>query len=91
MGRTGFVESSSTCDVGRVIARASPIPSINTTTEGAPGRILRCSARSAQTHPATPSQDKGKRWDHSSVHDFEGTYGNYVLAKVSKQFPELSD
>jgi isopenicillin N synthase-like dioxygenase len=29
------------------------------------------------------------RWDHSSVHEFRGTYGDYLLAKVSKVFPEL--
>jgi len=33
--------------------------------------------------------DKDERWDHTSVHDFEGTYGDYVLGKVSKVFPEL--
>ena len=33
--------------------------------------------------------DKDERWDHASVHDFEGTYGDYVLGKVSKVFPEL--
>jgi len=36
-----------------------------------------------------PEDDKDERWDHSSVHDFEGTYGDYVLGKVSKVFPEL--
>lgn len=30
-----------------------------------------------------------ERWDHSSVHEFRGTYGDYLLAKVSKVFPEL--
>ncbi len=29
------------------------------------------------------------RWDGRSVHAFEGTYGDYLLAKVSKVFPEL--
>jgi isopenicillin N synthase-like dioxygenase len=29
------------------------------------------------------------RWDGADVHAFEGTYGAYVLAKVSKVFPEL--
>ena len=29
------------------------------------------------------------RWDGASVHAFEGTYGDYVLAKVGKVFPEL--
>ena len=33
--------------------------------------------------------EKDARWDHASVHEFEGTYGDYVLAKVSKVFPEL--
>ncbi|HEY7502333.1 MAG TPA: 2-oxoglutarate and iron-dependent oxygenase domain-containing protein [Vicinamibacterales bacterium] len=33
--------------------------------------------------------DKGERWDRASVHEFHGTYGDYVLAKVSKVFPEL--
>lgn len=30
-----------------------------------------------------------ERWDGASVHDFRGTYGDYVLGKVSKVFPEL--
>jgi isopenicillin N synthase-like dioxygenase len=33
--------------------------------------------------------DRDERWDRASVHDFEGTYGDYVLAKVSKVFPQL--
>ena len=36
-----------------------------------------------------PEDDKEERWDHASVHEFEGTYGDYVLGKVSKVFPEL--
>ena len=36
-----------------------------------------------------PDDDKDQRWDQASVHDFEGTYGDYVLGKVSKVFPEL--
>jgi isopenicillin N synthase-like dioxygenase len=40
---------------------------------------------------AVPHDDKGERWDRASVHDFEGTYGEYVLAKVSKVFPELGE
>lgn len=31
----------------------------------------------------------GDRWDGTDVHAFEGTYGDYLLAKVSKVFPEL--
>lgn len=29
------------------------------------------------------------RWDKASVHEFRGTYGDYVLSKVAKVFPEL--
>ncbi len=34
--------------------------------------------------------DAGRRWDRISVHGFEGTYGDYILAKVGKVFPELA-
>jgi isopenicillin N synthase-like dioxygenase len=34
--------------------------------------------------------NKPDRWDHASVHEFSGTYGDYLLSKVSKVFPELS-
>jgi isopenicillin N synthase-like dioxygenase len=30
------------------------------------------------------------RWDHASVHGFEGTYGDYILTKVGRVFPELA-
>lgn len=33
--------------------------------------------------------DRGERWDQASVHEFRGTYGDYVLSKVSKVFPQL--
>jgi isopenicillin N synthase-like dioxygenase len=33
--------------------------------------------------------DKETRWDRSSVHAFEGTYGDYLLNKVGKVFPQL--
>jgi isopenicillin N synthase-like dioxygenase len=33
--------------------------------------------------------DRAERWDHASVHTVEGTYGDYLLAKVSKVFPQL--
>jgi isopenicillin N synthase-like dioxygenase len=36
-----------------------------------------------------PPDDREERWDHASVHAFEGTYGDYLLAKVGKVFPEL--
>jgi isopenicillin N synthase-like dioxygenase len=36
-----------------------------------------------------PRDNQAERWDHASVHEFRGTYGDYLLAKVSKVFPEL--
>ncbi|HMV49166.1 MAG TPA: 2-oxoglutarate and iron-dependent oxygenase domain-containing protein [Blastocatellia bacterium] len=36
-----------------------------------------------------PPDDSGQRWDKVSVHEFSGTYGDYLLGKVSKVFPDL--
>jgi isopenicillin N synthase-like dioxygenase len=33
--------------------------------------------------------DREQRWDHASVHAFDGSYGDYLLGKVSKVFPHL--
>ncbi len=35
------------------------------------------------------NDDQSDRWDKASVHEFRGTYGDYLLSKVSKVFPEL--
>ncbi|MHC5820485.1 MAG: isopenicillin N synthase family dioxygenase [Nostoc sp.] len=35
------------------------------------------------------NDDQSDRWDKASVHEFDGTYGDYLLNKVSKVFPEL--
>ena len=35
------------------------------------------------------NDDQSDRWDKASVHQFRGTYGDYLLNKVSKVFPEL--
>jgi isopenicillin N synthase-like dioxygenase len=47
----------------------------------------------AVVRPITPAgkviDNKESRWDHVSVHDFRGTYGEYLLNKVSQVFPEL--
>lgn len=36
-----------------------------------------------------PIDDSAERWDGTSVHSFEGTYGDYILGKVAKVFPDL--
>jgi isopenicillin N synthase-like dioxygenase len=37
----------------------------------------------------TAPDDLDERWDRASVHEFRGTYGDYLLNKVSKVFPQL--
>jgi len=39
---------------------------------------------------ANPRDDSGERWDQANVHAFSGTYGQYLMGKVSKVFPELA-
>jgi polar amino acid transport system ATP-binding protein len=34
--------------------------------------------------------DRATRWDNASVHAFDGTYGDYLIGKISKVFPQLS-
>jgi len=47
----------------------------------------------AEVRPIDPRAeapgDAAERWDASSVHAFEGTYGEYLMAKVGKVFPAL--
>jgi isopenicillin N synthase-like dioxygenase len=38
-----------------------------------------------------PTDDASARWDRTSVHQWEGSYGDYLISKVSKVFPELRD
>jgi len=40
--------------------------------------------------PKNISDARKTRWDKSSVFDFEGTYGEYLLRKVGKVFPDLA-
>jgi len=43
------------------------------------------------TDAAVRDADKTERWDRASVYDFEGTYGDYLLGKVAKVFPQLRE
>jgi isopenicillin N synthase-like dioxygenase len=36
-----------------------------------------------------PADDSDRRWDASSVHAWNGKYGDYLSAKVAKVFPDL--
>jgi len=37
------------------------------------------------------ADDRHERWDQANVHDFRGTYGDYLLNKVAKVFPQLRE
>jgi isopenicillin N synthase-like dioxygenase len=39
---------------------------------------------------ALARDDSSERWDKANVHAFSGTYGDYLLGKVSKVFPDLA-
>ncbi len=50
-------------------------------------------ARLQAIHPigaAARAADRAARWDSASVHEIEGTYGEYLLGKVSRVFPALA-
>jgi isopenicillin N synthase-like dioxygenase len=38
---------------------------------------------------APPADDAARRWDGASVRAWDGTYGDYLTAKVARVFPEL--
>lgn len=40
-------------------------------------------------HATHPKDDSNERWDRANVHSFDGTYGDYLLGKVGKVFPDL--
>ena len=37
-----------------------------------------------------PDGSEADRWDNANVHGFVGTYGDYILGKVAKVFPDLA-
>ncbi|MEG4054384.1 MULTISPECIES: hypothetical protein [unclassified Microcoleus] len=45
--------------------------------------------RAMSVKGAIVDDNKNERWDKASVHEFRGTYGDYVLNKVAKVFPQL--
>jgi len=38
---------------------------------------------------AGADDDSAARWDHANVHAFDGSYGDYLLGKIGKVFPDL--
>jgi isopenicillin N synthase-like dioxygenase len=41
-------------------------------------------------HAKLARDDSAERWDRQNVHEFTGTYGDYLIGKVSKVFPGLA-
>lgn len=41
------------------------------------------------SHLAALPEREIERWDGANVHEFKGTYGDYILGKVAKVFPQL--
>jgi isopenicillin N synthase-like dioxygenase len=41
-------------------------------------------------HALHVRDDSAERWDRANVHEFSGAYGDYLLGKVSKVFPDLA-
>ena len=71
-----------------------------------PHRVLNASGRSRLSFPfffdpgfgarivplpgATSSDDSAQRWDKANLREFSGTYGDYLLGKVGRVFPDLA-
>jgi isopenicillin N synthase-like dioxygenase len=47
--------------------------------------------RGALADGGPAADDSDHRWDGASVHEFDGTYGDYLLHKVGKVFPLLGE
>jgi isopenicillin N synthase-like dioxygenase len=71
-----------------------------------PHRVLNVSGRSRLSFPfffdpgfdtrivplpgANADDDSAQRWDKANLHEFTGAYGDYLLGKVGKVFPDLA-
>ncbi len=92
------LEGSFVCNIGDMLDRMS-----GGLYRSTPHRVRNTSGRSrlsfafffdpsmeAQVHPIRAGRDDAsQRWDGIGVHDFQGTYGEYLLRKVAKVFPGL--
>ena len=48
-----------------------------------------CEIRPIPLGGEAPTDDAGTRWDRTSVHEWSGTYGDYLTAKVARVFRAL--
>jgi isopenicillin N synthase-like dioxygenase len=104
--RSGWVDvpplaGALVCNIGDMLERLTGGRFVST-----PHRVVNRSGRDRLSFPffydpdfsavmtpipgAYPSGPDEPRWDGANVHAFSGTYGEYLLAKVGKVFPDLT-
>lgn len=95
------VEGALVCNIGDMLDRLT-----GGAYKSTPHRVKNVSGKSRLSFPfffdpafdaeivplpqASASDDSAERWDRANVHAWSGTYGDYLIGKVSKVFPELA-
>ena len=71
-----------------LVGRVRRVEGAQVLVAGADGAAERSSV--AEVAEGARTEDAQARWDRANVHELTGTYGEYLLSKVSKVFPELT-
>jgi len=95
------VEGALVCNIGDMLDRLT-----GGTYRSTPHRVRNASGKGRLSFPfffdpgwnaeivplpaSSARDDSGERWDRANVHAFSGTYGEYLMSKVSKVFPDLA-